>query len=136
MGKFGKALFGYNQKVVDQLLVDRKREAESMINAKYGELDAVRANIQRTRANIRMAEKEIEDFARRKEQIFNTFVDQLVIIEQSIKSNDEGIRRANLEALEHLEQKVQELDKWNSLLQQFYSEINAIGSKYRAYIEE
>jgi len=131
MVKFRTSLFGYNKYSVDQYFLNMEKQNESMMQAKYGELDALKESIQKSRSKLRMSEKEIEDFSRRKEQIFSVFVDQLVVIEQSIKTTHEEMRKAKLAELNRLKNKVNELEKWNALLQQCHSEISAVHNKFK-----
>ena len=135
MGKFGTTLFGYNKNAVDQYFTEMEKQSESMIEAKNRELEALRNSIEQSRNRLRMNEKELEDFSRQKEQIFSSFVNELAVIEQSVKDNREQMRKSNLAELNRLKQKINELEKWNTILHQFYNDISAIRAKYKISAE-
>lgn len=132
MYQIKRNLFGYRQEDVDQYIQSYERESQIRIKAKYEELDDIRENNQHNKLKIKAMLKQLETLTQKKDDIFNSFVEQLTIIEDVLKNNQEEAKKNRLQALAKLQQKVDEVENWYSLLRQCLMDILAVQEKYQS----
>ncbi|HWP97343.1 MAG TPA: hypothetical protein VN426_10900 [Syntrophomonadaceae bacterium] len=132
MHQIKRNLFGYRQEDVDQYIQGYERESQIRIKGKYEQLDDIRESNQDNKLKIKATIKKIEALNQKKDDIFNSFVEQLTIIEDALKSNQEEARKNRLLALTKLQQKVDEVENWYSLLTQCFMDILAVQEKYQS----
>lgn len=128
---FTRSFFGYHKEDVDQYFRDREKDIQTLLQSKYSQLEDMKETNQQHKARVKEALQKEQDLLNKREQIFNAFVQQLAMIEDTLQKNQDDMRRAKLNDLNRLKQKVEELENWKNQLNLFNEEIIKIRDKFR-----
>lgn len=129
---FTRSFFGYHKEDVDQYFRDREKDIQTLLQSKYAQLEAIKETNQQHKAKIKEALQKEQDLLNKREQIFNAFVQQLAGIEDTLQKNQDDMRKAKLNDLNRLKQKVEEMENWKKQLNLFNEEIIKIRDKFRS----
>ncbi|MEQ8175080.1 MAG: hypothetical protein ABRQ26_08430 [Syntrophomonadaceae bacterium] len=129
---FTRSFFGYHKEDVDLYFRDREKDIQTLLQNKYAQLEDMKETNQQHKAKIKEALQKEQDLLNKREQIFNAFVQQLAEIEDTLQKNQDDMRKAKLNDLNRLKQKVEEMENWKEQLNLFNEEIIKIRDKFRS----
>lgn len=129
---FTRSFFGYHKEDVDQYFRDREKDIQTLLQSKYAQLEDMKETNQQHKTKVKEALQKEQDLLNKREQIFNAFVQQLALIEDTLQKNQDDMRKAKLGDLNRLKQKIQDLENWKKQLNLFNEEISMIRDKYRS----
>lgn len=129
---FTRSFFGYHKEDVDQYFRDREKDIQTLLQSKYAQLEEMKETNQQHKAKVKEALQKEQDLLNKREQIFNAFVQELAVIEDTLQKNQDEMRKAKLNDLNRLKQKVEELENWKKQLTLFNEEIMKIRDKFRS----
>ncbi len=129
---FTRSFFGYHKEDVDQYFRDREKDIQTLLQSKYVQLEDMKETNQQHKTKVKEALQKEQDLLNKREQIFNAFVQQLALIEDTLQQNQDDMRKAKLNDLNRLKQKVEELENWKKQLTRFNEEIIKIRDQFRS----